>query len=229
MQRLTRTERQKDLGHFISSLRRHSSAARNRVSQNFKVQSLQTQAELLQAQRLLYKCYVDELGWKPPPGNPSEWHIQSTSPVGPILVDRFDVVANWIGAVNDKHNVVGIARLIARHVDHDYKLEMELYDDKVYSKLNAHFPITPEDYRNKIVEGNRMAVHPAWRGGTVMQKIVAEACCWGRENEKHLITAAPYARSKELMVEAGAKEFGIIQYDAADEESCSSLLIIPYN
>jgi hypothetical protein len=85
--------------------------------------------EILKAKILLYDIYVIEMGWMPSQDNPSKWKIADSSE-GKILIDDYDSVATWIGAISSNDEIVGCVRLCSRHQLAN-KLELENYTNQV--------------------------------------------------------------------------------------------------
>ncbi len=78
----------------------------------YSVRILRGLEEKTLAHRLLYQVYVEELGWIPPEGNPSNLRIEP-SPIGNILTDDYDSVSIQFGGFYGE-NLIGIHRIIPR-------------------------------------------------------------------------------------------------------------------
>ncbi|GET41439.1 hypothetical protein [Microseira wollei] len=88
----------------------------------YSVRILRTEEERILAKRLLYEVYVQEQGWIPPVGNPSNLKI-AESVLGNILVDDYDSVSTQFGGFYGDR-LVGVHRIITRF---NGRLEVENY------------------------------------------------------------------------------------------------------
>lgn len=81
--------------------------------EHYSVRTLETLEEKKLARRFLYKIYVEELGWIPPVGNPSNLKIIQESLVGNMLVDDYDSEAIQFGGFYGE-KLIAVHRLIPR-------------------------------------------------------------------------------------------------------------------
>ncbi|MEQ8463798.1 hypothetical protein [Coleofasciculus sp. E1-EBD-02] len=88
----------------------------------YSVRILRTEEEKILAKRLLYEVYVEEQGWIPPVGNPSNLKI-TESVLGNILVDDYDSVSTQFGGFYGE-NLIAVHRIIPRLKG---RLEVENY------------------------------------------------------------------------------------------------------
>jgi hypothetical protein len=184
------------------------------ATMNYKIRALENRNELLQAQNLLYVSYVEEQGFLPAPGNPSEWKTEKVDGGTSILVDKFDSSCLWVGAFAPSNELMGVARMIERDTGCDNMLEMELYDDMKGQMKASGIP----DYKYEtLLECNRFAVAPNYRDSSVFWSLVMFCLELAYQNNLSIVSATPSPRL--LIRMAGAKKLGSISYDPNETKS----------
>jgi hypothetical protein len=185
-----------------------------------QVRFLANPQELRDAQHLLYRCYVQEEGFVPAPGNPSDWCV--TDDKLPRLTCKFDDVAMWVGAFSSSQKLVGVARMIPRVAKCDYLLEMEHYDESLRDHM-MNAGLAAYKYTN-LLECNRLAVNEEYRDdkGVIFWSLIMFGLEYSLKHEHSMVAATRVAR---LLVKlAGARRIGKVQYDATDRKATRSLV-----
>ena len=100
---------------------------------------LTDEREIIEAQKLAYDVLVKEQQWKIKVDNPSGLHLKY-SRLGYLLVDRYDIVATWLG-VFQQNRCLGCLRTTSRlngkfELEHYYGLLDFLKQDKLSIEVN---------------------------------------------------------------------------------------------
>lgn len=174
----------------------------------FDTRLLSSQDEIDQARHLLYQVYIEEMGWKLSPDNPSGLKVEASA-YGPMLVDRFDASSLWFGC-SVEGRLVGIHRI--HHSEE--QLEIELYTQ------------IPNMFKNEMtVELSRLAIAQGYRAKSpVFVLLMATEFEYLRERGvRYALGTAPFPSPGELYVNAGMKrcEDHSFKYYESDPEMVS--------
>lgn len=122
----------------------------------FYTKVLSSPGEIMEAKRLLYQIYIQELNWRFPIHNPSGLIVLSKSGIK-YLHDKFDSASTWFG-VYERELLVGCIRSVRRHKN-SFELEQ-------YHTLPEFLTQDAE-----VVETNRLAILPAFRGSNAIYEL----------------------------------------------------------
>lgn len=164
---------------------------------------------------LLYRVYSRELGWHPPAGNPSAQKVVRLGSGELGLVDRYDLACTWVGLLCGDQ-IVGCVRLIER-ADNNLKLELENY---------CTLPGRIIESMAGLLEVNRLAVVPAFRGGHTSLMLLAHALEIAERTSCSAITALTRVMARYVRIYGGMQDTGLrFFYHHNDPEEVAVLLL----
>ena len=169
-------------------------------------------AETHLAQRLLYTVYVEQGGWTPVEGNPTDWRIERDAFGEPCLCDKFDGSALWLGCF-DGDRLVGCHRINCREAGSCFDLED--YLDLPEFLLTA-----------KTAELTRLAVHPGYQKTHAMLSILAFEYRWLRQHGfKYFFTTSKFPQPGKMYGRMGMLPFEgpAFKFNEEEEDECRLL------
>lgn len=164
--------------------------------------------EIKMAQQLIYKVYIEEMGWQPDTNNPSriefvDWYEQY------LLVDAFDCIASWFGTFNHE-KLVACWRFCRPR---NQQFELELYH-----------PIPDFLKVAKTLEVNRLAIDSAYRNKSrVIFELVRASYQNLYQDYDYSFAAVAFPYPGNLYLKLGAKkaDFPSFKYSSADQSAVS--------
>lgn len=178
----------------------------------YSVRILRGLDEKTLAHRLLYQVYVEELGWIPPEGNPSNLRIEP-SPIGNILTDDYDSVSIQFGGFYGK-NLIGIHRIIPRI---NGRLDVEKYIEiPKFFRKNCNYEFT------------RVAVKASFRKSPIFPLILAAEIKYLRKQKcKYIISTSTFPDPGNFFCKIGATRINYpeFKYHVSDPKPVSLIVL----
>ncbi len=166
-------------------------------------------AELPACRALLHDIYIQEMGWAPPPGNPSGLRIAETCP--PELVDDFDDRAIWL-EVRAGPDLIATLRVIPPGPP---GLEVTRYLE------------VPDPLLDGAMEVNRLAIRRGHRGGATFGLVALLLRHVARTlGARRALLAAERPIARRLYRPLGWRYTGMeFRYHADDPHPCELLAL----
>lgn len=148
-----------------------------------------SESEISQAKHLLYQVYVQDMNWRPPQNNPSQWRIETLQDK-PILSDRYDSQSQWFGVAANSKRLLACCRVIGKVGS---ALEIDNYTSLFQSRGNGI-----------DLELNRLAVDAEYRQSAIpIQLIQFVIETLSRGEGKQLLIAPTYPSPADLCLKLG--------------------------
>lgn len=166
------------------------------------------------AQRLLHTVYVEQGGWAPIQGNPTDWRIERDAFGERGLCDKFDGSTLWVGCF-DGDRLVGCQRINCREAVS--RFDLEDYLDVPEFLLNA-----------KTAEFTRLAVHPDYQKTHAMLSLVVFAYRYLKESGfKYFFTTSKFPQPGEMYCRMGLllTEVPAFKFNQEEEDECRLLYL----
>jgi hypothetical protein len=184
------------------------------VSNSTWVARIDSARQLDAAREVLYKVYGLEQGWQPPTDNPSGQRCVRLGSGAWGFVDDYDLTSTWLGLFAGDR-VVGCLRLIDRRINGG-RLELENY---------LRLPNTIIAYGPDLLEINRLAIDPEYRGGHGALALIAEAQRHTLERRCRALAAMVPSTARIAVRYGGMTDSGLTFKYHADDPEPAHLLV----